>query len=76
MGMKSVLIGLVMLSGCAGGPPYPPPAKHTPDCVNDAFNYNFYSNEDQARLTYCYAVLQTIAKEKSEEENYGRRNQR
>jgi hypothetical protein len=67
MGMR-VLVGLILLSGCAAeAPPHPVAVEHTPDCVNDPFKYDFYSHEDQVRLTYCYAVLQTIAKEKSKQ---------
>jgi hypothetical protein len=62
--MKCLLL-LIVLSGCAVPAPVTAPVpKHVPDCVNDPFDYDFYSHNDQARLTYCYAVLQTIAKGK------------
>jgi hypothetical protein len=65
MGMR-VLVGLILLSGCAAeAPPRPVAVEHIPDCVNNPFNYDFYSHADQVRLTYCYAVLQMIAKGKS-----------
>jgi hypothetical protein len=61
--MKRLLL-VITLVGCAGPAPVTPVPKHVPDCVNDPFDYNFYSHDDQVRLTYCYAVLQTIAKGK------------
>ena len=61
--VRRALLVLVVLARC--GVPSPQlPVAHTPDCLNDPFDYDFYSHEDQERLTYCYAVLQTLAKGK------------
>jgi hypothetical protein len=60
--MKRLML-VITLIGCAG-PVTAPVPKHVTDCVNDPFDYNFYLHDDQVRLTYCYAVLQTIAKGK------------
>lgn len=54
-----------MLTGCSDPrAESKPTVARQPDCVADPFNYDFYSHADQERLTYCYAVLQTIAKQK------------
>jgi hypothetical protein len=58
------LAGLILLCGCSGETKqYNPMVDRKTDCVNDPFDYNFYSSADQARLTYCYGVLQTLAKQ-------------
>jgi hypothetical protein len=65
MSVKRIILSAVVavLCGCNLPCPQPKPVvDNIPDCVNDPFNYDFYSNEDQKRLTYCYAVLQTMAK--------------
>jgi len=65
--MRIALVGLILLSGCGcKDQPGPVAVGHPRDCVNDQFNYDFYASEDQKALTYCYAVLQTMAKEKRE----------
>jgi hypothetical protein len=65
--MRIGIVLLVMLSGCeCNHQPEPVPVKHQRDCVNDPFDYSFYASEDQKALTYCYAVLQTMAREKRE----------
>lgn len=64
MSKIALLMSLALLCGCAEQRRQEPVAVKHPDCVNDTFNYDFYSNDDQTRLTYCYAVLQTIAKQK------------
>jgi hypothetical protein len=60
------LLTLLFVVGCGGKRPVPNlVVDKSPDCVNDPFNYDFYSNEDQKRITYCYAVLQTMVKQKA-----------
>ena len=61
-----LLMGWVILCGCSGARTEPKPLViRQPDCVDDPFNYDFYSFQDQMKITYCYAVLQTIAKQKA-----------
>lgn len=59
------LVGSILLCGCGKEThQFNPTVDHHTDCVNDPFDYNFYSSDDQARLTYCYGVLQTLVKQK------------
>jgi hypothetical protein len=69
--MKRVLALLVMLvSGCGGKQEtsdLPPVLFHERDCVKDDFAFDFYTSHDQGRIIYCYAQLQTIARQYAQE---------
>jgi len=60
---KSSCLLLIFVIGCSGTPCLQTQPIRQRDCVKDDFSYDFYANEDQKRITYCYAELQAIARQ-------------
>jgi hypothetical protein len=63
------LLVLVIIVGCGSRANTVPDTSRQPqhDCIKDDFNFDFYAHADQDRMIYCYAQLQSIARQYAQE---------